>query len=409
MRACSDFSFSFYLHSLGVFLPHAHQVGLVLHADRLQNSIHMPLEDQHHPVLMNAIYLWACYLSRPQPLSQHEALYLERATNAFSDALRTLSKVVDVVQGCSLIALYLLTTGRLSEGSFYLSSAASLAVQWGLHRHGAEVIDSGIALDSSFGLPAPLDPVEEGERSLAFWQVYYLDSCWSPVLQRPRIIEDGRDIMSSITAPWPQDMEEYEAGSFAGGADAPCLAPTVQAFLASRGQVSGFAGGFSTAALRVKAAALVDTATKISSSWDARASIVHRHPPSPAADRYALTTGLPNLSDALIEQSNAVETTISRFAAGLLPVHELSAVLATDKHSLLVVHSLAQYALIQLHFHLSGGTDAVRHETCLQAARAILFVVSHVSDADYDYLDPLIGVRAQSIILSSRRLTDGRD
>ncbi|KAI0032891.1 hypothetical protein K488DRAFT_48857 [Vararia minispora EC-137] len=349
-----------------VFLPHAHQVGLVLQADRLRGSLLMSAEDQRHPVLMNAIYLWACYLSRPQALSQHESLYLSRATDAFNDAHRGLTKVVDVVQGCCLVALYLLTNGRLSEGSFYLSSAASLAVQWGLHRRVSEVIDSAISLDPSFVLPPPMDSVEQGERNLAFWQVYYLDSCWSPVLQRPRTIEDGRNMMSSITAPWPLEMEEYEAGTFPSVTDVP----TVQTFLAHQGQVSSYPSGFSVSALRVKAAALVDAATRISSGWDARS---------------------PNLTDALIEQTNVVEVTINRFLSNLLPVQQLNAVLAADKHALLVVHSLAHYATIQLHFYLAGGADPVRHDKCLQAARAILFVIRHITDADYDYLDPIVG------------------
>ena len=198
-------------HSLDIFLPHRHQVGLELHIERLRTSLLLPPEEQRHPVLMNAIYLWACYLSRPQSLGQHEPLYLARSLDFLNEALQNSNKVIDIIQGCCLLSLYLLTNGRLLEGSYHASIAASLAMQWGLHRQVSEEPDTGVCLDSSFKLPPPADAIERGERILAFWQVFILDRCWSVVLQRPSTIQDGRDMLTSITLPWPQDMQDYEA------------------------------------------------------------------------------------------------------------------------------------------------------------------------------------------------------
>ncbi|EIM82869.1 uncharacterized protein STEHIDRAFT_124203 [Stereum hirsutum FP-91666 SS1] len=345
---------------LDIFMPHRHQVGLQVHEDRLRNSLHLPLEDQRHPALMNAIFLWACYLSRAQSFGQHEALYLERATEAVRLAIATGSpKVVDVIQGSCLLSLYLLTTGRLVEGGMAASTAASLALQWGLHRQVSEELMSAGFLDSPFTLPPPQDSIERGERILAFWQIYILDRCWSVVLQRPPTISDANDIISAITVPWPQDIEEYEAENFNVLADFS----TVQMFLAHQSQVNNFAGGFSSFALRAKASALFERAFRIASMWP------------------AVTND---------EETQTFENAIVRFSNSLLPVQQLHGTLPADKHSLIVVHTLVQAAIIRLHYR-SGEDDHLRHEKCMRAARTCLFIIRHIGDSDYDFLDPIIG------------------
>lgn len=349
---------------LDIFLPHRHQVGLELHIERLRTSLLLPPEEQRHPVLMNAIYLWACYLSRPQSLGQHEPLYLARSLDFLNEALQNSNKVIDIIQGCCLLSLYLLTNGRLLEGSYHASVAASLAMQWGLHRQVSEEPDTGVCLDSSFKLPPPADAIERGERILAFWQVFILDRCWSVVLQRPSTIQDGRDMLTSITLPWPQDIQDYEAGNFSNLLDFA----TVQAFLMHHSQVPTFDGGFSDFALRAKASALFEEAVKLSCTWSSHLA----------------------LTESVDDESQALENTIQRFTASLLPLHQLNGTLAESKHSLIVVHTLAQAALVRLHYRFSENNH-LRHEKCLQAARACLLIIRHIGDADYDYLDPIIG------------------
>lgn len=166
---------------------------------------------------MNAIYLWACYMSRPGPLGEHESLYLSRALAARQDALPNPSRVIDLIQAQCILSIYFLSNGRILEGSYHASSAASLAVQWGLHQTGAPDVTPGSMLCdwdlSSFRLEPPVDALEQGERIRTFWQVYDLDRCWSVVLGRPSIIPDSKHPRSTITTPWPQRMEEYEAVS----------------------------------------------------------------------------------------------------------------------------------------------------------------------------------------------------
>ncbi|KAI9453778.1 hypothetical protein BJY52DRAFT_1123297 [Lactarius psammicola] len=353
-------------HSLlETFIPHRDQLLLGLHVERLRNSIRGPMEDQRHPMLMNAIFLWACYFSRSPSLSQQEPLYLSRATEAFHDWLRAPTQVVDVIQGCCLLSQFFLVNGRIMEGGHYASTAAALALQWGLHRQGTEQPDVYMSLEGTFSLPPARDAVERGERILAFWQVFCLDRCWSAALHRPSLISDGPSGLSSVAVPWPQDIMDYEVDNFGDLAHLN----TVQTFLAHQIQVPILAGGFSNFALRAKASALFDLAAKVSSAWN------------PAG------VGLAQLSE---QDTLAVEDSINRFVVSLIPVHQIGALHASDKHNMIVVHTIAQAALIRL-FYLRAEVDQLWSEKCMHAARGILLIIGQVSEMDIEFLDPIVG------------------
>ncbi|KAH9991811.1 hypothetical protein BJV77DRAFT_1005980 [Russula vinacea] len=314
---------------LEAFIPHRDQLLVGLHVERLRSSLRRPAEEQRHPVLMNAIFLWACYFSRTPSLNQHEPLYLSRATEAFHDWLRSPTKVVD----------YFLVNGRIMEGCHYASTAASLRR------------DVGMGLEGTFSLPPAQDAIERGERILAFWQVFCLDRCWSAALRRPPLISDGPGALSTINAPWPQDIIEYEVENFS---DITNL-NTVQTFLAHQIQVPVLAGGFSNFALRAKASALLDLATKVAFSWN--------------------TSGVA-LTQLSEQDTLAVEDSINRFIASIMPVHQMGAIHAA--------------ALIRL-YYLRGEVDQLWNEKCLLAARGMLLVIGQVSEMDIEFLDPIVG------------------
>jgi hypothetical protein len=185
---------------------------------------------------MNAIYLWACFVSRPDPLCQNEEHFLAQALDAQRDGLRTGDKVLDVIRATCLLATYFLSNGRILEGSYHASAASALAVQCGLHRDVSR--DSGYlssasaaagsaasnasGMVASAGSPTSLhaysgdlkpsvNDYRDGERILTFWQVYNLDRCWSVALRKPCVIPDGLDSWSSIGCPWPKNLEDYES------------------------------------------------------------------------------------------------------------------------------------------------------------------------------------------------------
>ncbi|PPQ68192.1 hypothetical protein CVT25_015024 [Psilocybe cyanescens] len=344
---------------LDIFAPHSRQCGLEIHMGRLRDSLTLPASEQRHPVLMNAIYLWACFISRPGPLSQHEEHYLRHSLDALPEALRSNDKTIDVIQASCLLSLYFLANGRLLEGSYHASAAASICMQVGLG--GRTTLDSqGSPLG---GIDSDLKPtmsdLRDGERILAFWQVYNLDRCWSVILRKPWVILDMSDPRHSIYCPWPQDIKDYENGHI----DTIDALPTVRSFLS--GSVS--ASSFSVPALRVKASALFASADRLSSSWSAK-----------------------KMTTSVNEEMRALEHTITLFLSTLIPMDQLDAVLPEERHSLIMAHTLAHCATIYL-FRPFALDDAMCFDKSSRASRACISVIKRLSDRDFAFLDPIIG------------------
>lgn len=87
----------------------------------------------------------------------------------------------------------------------------------------------------------------------------------------------------------------------------------------------------------------------------------------------------------------AFESTITRFITTLLPLHQLAATMPDDKYTLYMIHSLAQTAMIRLHQPFITE-DQVSREKSLRAARSVVMVTKHITESDFDFLDPLLGV-----------------
>jgi len=86
----------------------------------------------------------------------------------------------------------------------------------------------------------------------------------------------------------------------------------------------------------------------------------------------------------------SVEDSINRFITSIIPVHQMGAIHASDRHNLIVVHTLVQAALIRL-YYLRGEVDQLWNEKCLHAARGMLLVIGQVADMDLEFLDPIVG------------------
>ena len=65
--------------------------------------------------------------------------------------------------------------------------------------------------------------------------------------------------------------------------------------------------------------------------------------------------------------------------------------MSDDKYTMYLIHTLAHTAMIRLHQPFITE-DQRSSETALRAASAVVLVVKHIADADFDFLDPLIGV-----------------
>ena len=102
-----------------------------------------------------------------------------------------------------------------------------------------------------------------------------------------------------------------------------------------------------------------------------------------------------------MDNFRAFELTIQRFVSTLLPLHQLAATMPDDKHTLYMIHSLAYGAMIRLHQPFIAD-DQLSREKSVRAARSIAMVAKHVTDPDFEYLDPLMGVRTISHLILIR-------
>lgn len=345
---------------LDIFAPHRHQCGLEIDIGRLRESLTAPVEERRHDVLYNAIFLWACFVSRPDPLCQNEEHYLSLAMDALPSAIMDDRYIVDVIQASCLMAMYFMCNGRVVESTYHAGAAAAMCVQYGMHAGVFNTKRDWYAHPyDAMSMQLPKDIAKEGERILTFWQVYNMDRCWSLVMRRPSLLSDGPDPLTAIHCPWPQDVSEYEMGH----ADVSSGFQTVHAFLQNNS-----AAGFSVQALRAKASAVFYRADQLSRGWDPRMK------PTPAFQN----------------EVQLLELVIAQYVDALIPVPQLDAALPEDRLILLCSHTLAHASVIQL-FRRFAPEDDLSYEKCLRAARACTNIIGHLSDADYEFLDPIMG------------------
>lgn len=97
-----------------------------------------------------------------------------------------------------------------------------------------------------------------------------------------------------------------------------------------------------------------------------------------------------------MDDFQTLEHMIARFLSTLIPVHQLDATTPDDKHAYLTIHTLAHAATIHLYYPF-GHEDPVAYDKCLRAARCCASITKHISDAEYDFLDPILGVSASTL------------
>lgn len=58
-----------------------------------------------------------------------------------------------------------------------------------------------------------------------------------------------------------------------------------------------------------------------------------------------------------------------------------------------MLHTLAHAATIQLHQRFARD-DPTSLDKCLRAAKGIVAVIKRIGEIDYEFLDPILGVRS---------------
>ncbi|KAE9382660.1 hypothetical protein BT96DRAFT_790905, partial [Gymnopus androsaceus JB14] len=99
------------------------------------------------------------------------------------------------------LANYFYFAGRILEGKYHTTAAASLVLSSGIHKIRTSSPDASGYLNLN-PLAEPRDAIEEGERINAFWTVLTLDAFWNTVHGVPSSIPYTTP-MARVDTPWP--------------------------------------------------------------------------------------------------------------------------------------------------------------------------------------------------------------
>ncbi|KAF5373124.1 hypothetical protein D9758_001483 [Tetrapyrgos nigripes] len=332
---------------LDIFLAHKHQCWFDSDVSRFDDhaasSSQHQLRSEPHPALMNAIYLLACHFARNQYYSEMEPHFLSNALHEITAALDSSDRLVDVVQASCLLAIYLYANCRTLEAYCHSFSAARLAVGLGLHQiQPKELGQKQSGPSTPIAIEKPKNSAELQDRIAAFWQVFMVDRCWSVANGLPVALPDGEHHQGRIKTPWPE----------------ACLSSPVIPALSGLTNLSG--EPVHLPSLKAKAAALYERTFRLAS----------------AAQQ----------GDAYWSEHNSTSLALQRFNASL-PFFVGYEAWRTQAPfvdvELLAIHTLANVCAI----HLKG--NSVEMET-IQAANYIMSLVRQLSQADYEFLDPLL-------------------
>lgn len=277
-----------------MFVPYATQTGFFLHFPRFLDAVFSADVAERNirlsTALLNAILLWGSHFSANPSVRAYEPILLTRSVKSLSDALPEVTSLqqnaIQIVQAEVLLSYYFHCQNRRLEGMYHSSAAVSLVLSCKLnHIRGAGGIsmESTRGSTSSFNLPSPADVVEEVERVNAFWWVYVLDRNWSVANGNL-----GNDVFGgvAIDLPWPVDVGLYEAvrsqslspqsfgsqwGQTAASLDELRVANTLEGFLSSPSPELT-TGSNSILTHRIRAAALLERATRHAAQWSASKS-----------------------------------------------------------------------------------------------------------------------------------------
>ncbi|KAK0205166.1 hypothetical protein DFS33DRAFT_1274116 [Desarmillaria ectypa] len=317
----------------------------------LLNDIDFPIEYREaiaHPstALLSAVYLWGVHLSPVSELSGYEPIVLQRAIQAAAQGLSTRHPqiVLHCIQAEVLLANYFFRNGRALEGKYHTTTAVSLVLSARLHRIRSTEPTSADSLDVGVEatLPPPQDLVEEGERINAFWTVLILNNCWSAADGSPSNISytapDAR-----VDLPWPLDMASYHR-------------PLVFT-------------NFLVSALHAKASILYEQASRVGVKF--RPGMQQQE----AARFFATFSTLERVIQKFLEELPSPMSMAAQSSSG----------------TTVVIHTLAQMAMIQLHAPFLARNPSSRGRA-VAGFRAIVQIIQNVDISRSLFLDPVIGV-----------------
>ncbi|KAJ3863119.1 hypothetical protein EV359DRAFT_43771, partial [Lentinula novae-zelandiae] len=329
-------------------LPYSFEFGFFLDYPRFSTSLSShSSHDQPFPSILSACQLLGAYLSPVNELSALQSAFLSQAlydasTGISRDPIHLARSIVHCVQAEVFLSQYFFVNGRTLEGKYRISNAMSMVLGAGFHKIRSS---DAYAFQGRAGMHSvlpPRDPVEEGERINALWQVVIMNACWTAADGSPSNI--AYDVPESrIDAPWPLDSGSYSQNFISNVPD----------------------NGRSLLAIHVKAAMLFE-----------RSSLLQRQY-RPNATRFQQTF-------------NNLNSAINNMAAVLpsLSDHNLS---RSTIRRLLIAHTLCRVATIILH-GIFEQRDPASQGQVLTAAESVVMLLKSINLTDFPFIDPIMGV-----------------
>ncbi|KAK7035933.1 Zn(2)-C6 fungal-type domain-containing protein [Favolaschia claudopus] len=350
---------------IDTFLSCSSEVGFFLNAARFRQSALMRHPIGHParptPAVLVCVYLWGLRFSKQPNLIAQEPAFLSRALNLTAKSLSGIhpQKVMHTLQAEILLAYYFFASGRFLEGKYHTAAAVSLALSSGLH-----MVRSTKGAPPTSLLPAARDAVEEGERIHAWWTVVVLDKAWAVAFNEDPHLQLQHQ-SSSVDTPWPLEMEDYQNGRLSPAAR---YSNTYNKFITSTPTSDT---GTSTIAVFTKATIL----------WQGAERLVRQWKPDMPRDQ----------ASSFHSSFSALDTHIEKFRASLVPPNQIRHPTPAMVRTLVVGHSVAYAATLQLYTlpPLRGDANAGRKR--LAAARAVLEIIVSVPLQSFGFINPIIG------------------
>ncbi|KAJ7750478.1 hypothetical protein DFH07DRAFT_549262 [Mycena maculata] len=346
------------------FLDCSSEFGFFLNATRFRESALLQYPLGHHarpaPALLSAVHLLGLRLLQVPHLADQEPVLLSRTLNLNSRGLEGNHphKVMHNLQAKILLSYFFLADGRFVEAEYHSASAVSLSISSSLH-----LISSVLPSSPGLLLP-PRDTVEDGERTCAWWTATVLDQSLAVVLKHgPHL--DHRQATCPVDTPWPLEMLDYENGHNQRGPSSN----TLQSFVTGISTSDG--GSMSTMATLAKAALLWQRADGLARDWK---------PDMLRPEAASFNTAFLNLNNL-----------IDDFCSALVPPNRLTNPTPVMRRTLVVAHSMAHSAVIQLQNMWPLRLDPGARRKRLLAARTILNIIVAVSSRHFTYINPVMG------------------
>ncbi|KAJ7348871.1 hypothetical protein DFH08DRAFT_777673 [Mycena albidolilacea] len=353
------------------FLAYSSEVGFFLNASRFRQSALMRYPMGHHarpaPAVLGAVYLWGLRFSKQPHLIAQEPIFLARALKLTAKGLSGIHphKLMHNLQAEILLAYYFFASGRFLEGKYHTAAVISLGLSSSIH-----MVRS--ARSTSPGpLPPPRDIVEEGERIHACWSALVLDKTWAVALSEDPHLELQHE-SCEVDTPWPLEMEDYQNGR---------LSPTAR----YSSTYHKFVNSVPTSDTGVSTVALLSKATIL---WQRADRLVRQ-----------FKADMPRDQTAAYQSSfSALDSLIDNFRAALIPPSQIPHPTPAMIRTLVVSHSIAYAATIQLYTIPPLQMDAKARHKRLSAACAALGIIVSVPLQHFDFINPIVGVRSPNLI-----------